>query len=160
MRRAADQRRALEVQLRDAIIRDELVLHYQPIIDTRSGDVEGYEALVRWERPGTGLLPPDEFLPIAEESDLISDVDSWVLGRATEQLARWPVMFGSEAPYVSVNLSPRHVARSRVVDDVQAALQQSGVDPAHLVVETGEAVLSDLSSSVAHLRRIRRSECA
>ena len=91
MRRAADRRRALEVQLRDAIIRDELVLHYQPIIDTHSGDVEGYEALVRWERPGTGLLPPDEFLPIAEESDLISDVDSWVLGRATEQLARWAV---------------------------------------------------------------------
>jgi diguanylate cyclase (GGDEF)-like protein len=155
MRRAADRRRVLQRELQDAIVHDELVLHYQPIIDTHSGDVEGYEALVRWERPGTGLLPPDEFLPIAEESDLIGDLDSWVLGRATEQLARWTAAFGPDAPYVSVNLSPRHVARPRVVDDVAAALEQSGADPARLVVETGEGVLSDLAGSVAHLRRIR-----
>ena len=155
MRRAADRRRVLEQDLRDAIGRDELVLHFQPIVGTQSGDVEGYEALVRWERPGTGLLPPDEFLPIAEESGLIDAVDAWVLDRAASQLARWRTLFGAEAPYISVNLSPRHVARPHVVDSVAAALEHWEADPALLVVETGEAVLSDLSGSVAHLRRIR-----
>ena len=96
MRRAADRRRVLEQDLRDAIGRDELVLHFQPIVGTQSGDVEGYEALVRWERPGTGLLPPDEFLPIAEESGLIDAVDAWVLDRAASQLARWRRLFGAE----------------------------------------------------------------
>jgi EAL domain-containing protein (putative c-di-GMP-specific phosphodiesterase class I) len=155
MRRAADRRRVLEQDLRDAIGRDELVLHFQPIVGTQSGDVEGYEALVRWERPGTGLLPPDEFLPIAEESGLIDAVDAWVLDRAAGQLARWRRLFGAETPYISVNLSPRHVSRPHVVDSVAAALEHREADPALLVVETGEAVLSDLSGSVAHLRRIR-----
>jgi EAL domain-containing protein (putative c-di-GMP-specific phosphodiesterase class I) len=78
-----------------------------------------------------------------------------VLEHAAHQVARWTTEFGTERPYISVNLSPRHVARPRVVEDVATALERSGADPGDLVVETGEAVLSDLSGSVAHLRRIR-----
>ena len=155
MRRAADRRRVLEEDLRAAIGRDELVLHYQPIVGTHSGDVEGYEALVRWERPGVGLLPPDEFLPIAEESELVCDVDSWVLEQAASQLARWARRLGPDGPYVSVNLSTKHVARSRVVDDVAHALRESGADPARLVIEASEKVLSDQGGSLTHLRRLR-----
>jgi diguanylate cyclase (GGDEF)-like protein len=154
MRRVADRRRVLEQDLQAAIGRDELVLHYQPIVDSHSGAVEGYEALVRWDRPGAALLPP-EFLPIAEQSDLICDVDRWVLEQAAAQLVRWAETLGDDGPYVSVNLSPRHVARSRVIHDVAHALTASGADPSRLVVETGEAVLTDLAHSVAHLRRLR-----
>ena len=140
MRRAADRRRVLEQDLRDAIGRDELVLHFQPIVGTQSGDVEGYEALVRWERPGIGLLPPDEFLPIAEESGLIDAVDAWVLDRAAGQLARWRSVRRRSAVHLGQPLA-RHVARPHVVDSVAAALDDWGADPALLVLETGEAAL-------------------
>ncbi len=155
MRKAAALRRSLEQDLRDGIERDELVLHYQPIVNTRSGVVEGYEALVRWERPGAGLLPPDVFLPVAEASDLICEVDRWVLGEAARQLVAWSRTFGPDQLYVSVNLSTRHVAQPRVIEDVAWALDESGVEPHRLVLETGEAALADPSGSVAHLRRLR-----
>ena len=126
MRRAAALRRSLEQDLRDGIERDELVLHYQPIVNTRSGSLEGYEALVRWNRPGAGLLPPDVFLPVAEASDLICEVDRWVLGEAARQVVVWSRTFSPDLLYVSVNLSTRHVAQPRVVDAVRWALDESG----------------------------------
>ena len=113
MRQAAALRRSLEQDLREGIERDELVLHYQPIVNTLSGALEGYEALVRWNRPGTGQLTPDAFLPVAEASDLICEVDRWVLGEAARQIVSWSRTFGSDELYVSVNLSTRHVAQAR-----------------------------------------------
>src|SRR5262249_38734828 len=79
----------IENGLRRAAARDELVLHYQAVVDPRSGDIHGVEALVRWDRPGRGLVPPSEFIAIAEESGLIVDLGAWVLERGARDVARW-----------------------------------------------------------------------
>ena len=155
MRDEAAERAQLESILRTAIDDDELVLHYQPIINTHSGDVEGYEALVRWNRPGEGLLSPAQFLPLAETTDLICDLDAWVLERATAQVRAWSVLFGTPDLFVSVNVSMRYAARPRIVRDVRRALSESGIAPAQLVLEMGEGVLHDQERSVQHLHELR-----
>jgi len=80
-----------------AIADNELVLHFQPIVNAESGLVDCFEALVRWDRPGFGLLPPDEFLPVAESSDLICQLDTWVLRESVAQLSRWNRLRGDDA---------------------------------------------------------------
>jgi diguanylate cyclase (GGDEF)-like protein len=155
MREDAHERVQLERILRRAIDEDELVLHYQPIIDSLTGDVEGYEALVRWERPGEGTISPAQFLPLAESSNLICDLDAWVLRRAAEQLGTWTSLFGNERLFVSVNISSRHVAQTRVVRDVARALEFSGIRPERLVLELDEAVLTDRDRSVPNLHALR-----
>jgi len=155
LRDEGNYRQELELQLRRAIEAGQLVLHYQPIINTITGRVEGFEALVRWEHPEVGLVSPAEFLPIAEGADLICDLDTWVLRQATRQLARWTRALADQRLVVSVNLSPTHVGRSRVVEDVRLAVQSSGIDPRRLVLEVRESVLADVDGAVAHLKALR-----
>ncbi|PUB25392.1 EAL domain-containing protein (putative c-di-GMP-specific phosphodiesterase class I) [Promicromonospora sp. AC04] len=146
----------LEAAIAHAVDHNELVLHYQPVIRVRTGTLEGFEALVRWERPGTGLVPPGEFVPAAETSDLICDLDAWVLNRATEQIAAWGHAVGDHDLTFAVNLSGRHINSSRVLDDVATALRRSGVDPGRLVLEITESVPVGDGPAVAHLRELRR----
>lgn len=148
------RRAELEAALRLAIPAGELVLHYQPIVGTVSGEVTGYEALVRWERPGHGLVPPGEFIPVAERSPLIRDLGRWVLAEATGQLARWTAEGRGDDLTMSVNISGRHLAHAGVVDDVADALAGSGLGPRRLVLEVTETVLVDvveLDSTLAAL---------
>ena len=155
LRRELAERNALEAGVAAAIRNDELVLHYQPIVGVRSGEIEGWEALVRWHRPGVGLLQPADFVPVAERSDLICELDSWVLQEATRQLVAWSALppgtvgHAPEETVMNVGLSARHAARSRVSDDVALALAQAGLDPRRLVLEVSEtALLSDSTASV------------
>ncbi len=147
-------RAELEVALRDAIAAGELVLHYQPVVDLASGGVTGYEALVRWQRPGQGLLTPGHFIDVAEASDLICELDTWVLTQATSQLEAWTAE-GDRETTVAVNLSGRHLNRDRVVDDVAAALRDRDVDPDRLVLEITETVKVDSGRGVSNLHRLR-----
>ena len=156
LRREVDERAALESALAAALRNDELVVHYQPIVDVRSGRVQGYEALVRWQRPGVGLVCPDEFIPVAEHSDLICDVDTWVLRRATAQLARWNAARGDQELTLAVNISGRHAVRSRIRDDVGTALQESGIDPRQLVLEITETAVMDDPHAWVILTELRR----
>lgn len=149
-----DQER-LARELRDAIEDDELVLHYQPVIDSLSGEVRGYEALVRWQHPRLGLLQPGEFLPVAESYDVVCDLDRWVLHRATAQLHQWVTRDGFDHLVVAVNISMSHAARTRIVTDVRDALATSGLRPDRLVLELPERVLDDLARAVPHLQRVR-----
>jgi diguanylate cyclase (GGDEF)-like protein len=145
----------LAAELRRAIDGDELVLHYQPVIDSMSGAVRGYEALVRWQHPRLGLLQPGEFLPVAESFDVVCDLDRWVLHRATDQLHRWVTKDGFDHLVVAVNISISHAARTRLVDDVRDALAASGLRPDRLVLELPERVLDDLVRAVPHLQLVR-----
>ena len=156
LRREVDERATLESALAGALRNDELVLHYQPIVDVASGQVQGYEALVRWQRPGIGLIAPAEFISVAEHSDLICDVDAWVLRRATAQLARWNAERGDRELTMSVNISGRHVIRSRVFDDVVTALHESGIYPWQLVLEITETALIDDAQALLNLGELRR----
>jgi diguanylate cyclase (GGDEF)-like protein len=137
---------------------DEFELNYQPVIDTVSSKTRGVEALIRWRRPGIGLVPPDSFIPIAETSNLIVDLDLWVLETATRQAAEWhtnPEMAGLS---VAVNISGRHLLSGRLPNHLADILARTGMNPLKLVVEITETVLvTDLSMVSVQLDQIRRT---
>jgi len=156
LRTAMVERADLERALRQAIDELEFVLHYQPIIDAGSETLRGFEALIRWNRPGHGMMPPDLFIPVAERSDLIIALDQWVVGAAARQLAAWRDEGLFPGLPVSVNISGRHLASPDLVDDVLSPLRDNGVDPALLIVEiTESALLDDLGSAAVKLQVLR-----
>jgi diguanylate cyclase (GGDEF)-like protein len=156
-RAALKERNDLERALVDAIADGELVLHYQPIVNLATGVTECYEALVRWDRPGFGLVQPDDFLPIAESSDLICQLDAWVLRAAVAQLARWNRQRGDRDLQVAVNISGRHISQHRIQSDVAGALRVSTVDPGQLVIEVTETALMDGSVAATNLEALRHA---
>jgi diguanylate cyclase (GGDEF)-like protein/PAS domain S-box-containing protein len=130
----------LENALRHALERDELLLHYQPQIDIRSGRIVGVEALVRWQHPEFGLVSPVKFIPIAEETNLIIPIGEWVLRSACEQGVRWRKM-GLPVWRMAVNLSARQFRQQNLLQPIQRILQETGFDPHHLELEITESLL-------------------
>jgi diguanylate cyclase (GGDEF)-like protein len=142
MHARAVEKIAVENDLRKAVERRELLLHYQPIVSVLGGNVCGFEALVRWMHPGRGLVPPLNFIPTAEETGLIVPIGAWVLRESCEQIARWRAD-GKPGfrPYVCVNLSGRQFGRGRIVEDVKNALRDTGLAPDGLHLEITESTL-------------------
>jgi diguanylate cyclase (GGDEF)-like protein/PAS domain S-box-containing protein len=133
----------LVAELRRARCDEEFVIHYQPVVDLDSGAVVGVEALVRWAHPTRGLLPPGEFVPLAEETGKIVELGAWVLREACGQVSRWRAETpGAERLTLNVNVSTRQVRPGVLVEDVQSALEESGLDPASLTLELTESVLA------------------
>ncbi|GID33190.1 putative bifunctional diguanylate cyclase/phosphodiesterase [Paractinoplanes brasiliensis] len=130
----------VQAELRHALARDELVLHYQPKVDLRSGEVVGVEALVRWQHPHRGLLPPSEFLPAAEQSGLIEPLTAWVLRRALADQAAWTATGRSWG--VSVNVSARNLEKPGFADYVSGLLAAHGTAPHRLLLEVTETALA------------------
>ena len=148
---------ALETELRRALELDELELMYQPQISVRRRRIVGVEALVRWRHPQRGLLLPDTFIPLAEETGLITRISDWVLDQSCQQLAQWR-REGFDALRVGVNLSPRDFDRADVVDRVCAALERHQVPPQGLDVEITENLLMrDTELVVDAVKRLRES---
>jgi EAL domain-containing protein (putative c-di-GMP-specific phosphodiesterase class I) len=148
----------LEADLRRALEAGELFLQYQPTFDLASGQLVGAEALARWQHPTRGLVPPTEFIPLAEASGLIRPLGAWVLREACRQAAEWQ---RTSAPRdkplaLNINLSGRQLQYPEVVDDVATALAESGLPPDSLVLEMTESVLMDDNENVLDiLRRIK-----
>jgi PAS domain S-box-containing protein/diguanylate cyclase (GGDEF)-like protein len=143
----------LASQLRRAIGGNELVLHYQPKVDVRSGAVTGVEALVRWAHPDYGLVLPDDFVPVAEDSGVIKPLTRWVLSEALQQASRWQAE-GIELPVV-VNLSARILHDHYVVEMATDALAEGAIAPGTLGLEVTEsAVMLDPSRALSALRRL------
>jgi len=131
----------IEEDLRGALERGEFLLHYQPLIDLASGTVKGSEALLRWQHPRRGLVPPVEFISTLEETGMIHAVGQWVLDEACAQMRRW-LDEGLTLRQVSVNVSPRQFARQEdFVDGVRSALQRTRLDGEHLQLELTEGTL-------------------
>jgi diguanylate cyclase (GGDEF)-like protein/PAS domain S-box-containing protein len=151
LRRHAVDRLDIEDALRTALVRDQLRLHMQPIVDLTRGNVVGREALLRWQHPERGLLPPAWFLPIAEESGLIEDVGRWVLDEAARIAVATPGL-----GYVAVNVSPSQVRRANLLGDVEDSLKNSGLHPSQLVIELTESVM--LGSAPAGRRQLHQLE--
>jgi diguanylate cyclase (GGDEF)-like protein len=151
----ARQRLTLETSLHKAIERDELVLHYQPKVELRTGAIVGMEALVRWEHPSLGLVLPGEFIPAAEETGLIVPLGEWALDEACRQTKEWTDA-GHSALTVSVNLSPRQFQHLEVGDMVARVLRSTGLDPRALELELTESLaLQDPDAITATLRDLR-----
>jgi diguanylate cyclase (GGDEF)-like protein/PAS domain S-box-containing protein len=143
-----------ESALRRAIERDELRVHYQPVVDLATGAVVGAEALVRWARAGLGLLAPGEFIALAEETGLIVPIGAWVLERAVHDCAAWQAI--APGVSVSVNLSPRQLATVDLVGNVVATLGQAGLAPGLLGLEiTENIVMEDAPRNLDTLHELR-----
>ncbi len=141
-------RRQVLADLRHAVDRGELVLHYQPQVNLFSGHIVGVEALLRWAHPVQGLIPPLQFIPLAEESGLIVPISEWVLEHACAQAAAWRAA-GLPALRMGVNLSARHFRFLDLIDTVRGALQRSGLDPAALELELTEgAMMHDVAAAI------------
>lgn len=138
LRERAVSRLELDTDLRHALERDEFRLHYQPIVEMEHGQLVGFEALLRWESPSRGLVFPDVFLDVAEDTGLIVDIGRWVLDHAIGALAACPPVPGGPPLSVSVNLSPRQFRRRDLADAVEAALERYELDPTRLILEITE----------------------
>ena len=136
----AKHRHQLEVGLQQAIGRGELSLQYQPQVDIRSKMTCGMEALLRWEHPEFGRVPPADFIPIAEQTGIITRVGSWVLRQAIEDYQRL-AQFGMSPAMLSINLSRKQFDDGRIVHEIGDLLEQSGFDPAKLCLEITETAL-------------------
>lgn len=151
MEKMAGERRLLEVDLRNAVERRQFVLHYQPIIESRSSKLSGFEALLRWNHPTRGLLGPDAFIPIAEDTGLIIEIGRFVLEEACRAATHWP-----DQLRVAVNLSPVQVREGTLPLHVASILGTSGLRPDRLELELTENILLDAIPEVlAHIEAIR-----
>jgi EAL domain-containing protein (putative c-di-GMP-specific phosphodiesterase class I) len=136
MNRTLNTRQRLERDLRGAIkTMDQFVLYYQPQLDLKTGQVVSLEALIRWLHPELGLVPPGDFIPIAEETGLIAALGDWVIDQACRDARRWPDL------RVSVNVSPAQFREARLVNVVQTALEASGISAGQMELEITESVL-------------------
>jgi len=151
------ERLSVENDLRRAISQGQLRLYYQPIVHIETGVIAGFEALVRWQHPVRGLLPPIEFIPAAEETGLIVPLGRHVLQEACRQAATWQASHPAEALRVSVNVSARQLAQPGWSDEVAQILAESCLEPRQLVLEITESVLmADTDASALRLEELRR----
>jgi len=157
MHAAALERLERKAELQHALDHDELRLHFQPIVDLEAGHVEGAEALVRWQHPTRGLLPPGEFIPLAEETTLIVPLGAWVLRSACLQAARWRAELPGQADrYVSINVAGHQLQRPQFVEEVRRALDAAALPAQCLMLEiTESSLLEDTHTNARRLEALR-----
>jgi diguanylate cyclase (GGDEF)-like protein len=151
------ERVRLENDLRNAIDRDELSMNYQPLVDLQDGSLFGFEALLRWHHSECGMIPPNKFIPLAEESGLIVPITVWILQETTKQLARWQKIGPNHRDLiVSVNISGKHLSNDDLIDDVENALALSKITPQSLKLEiTESAAMENAEHTINILNRLK-----
>ena len=156
MRERAVEELSIEQELQSGLERGELRLFYQPIVNLDNGEMVGAEALIRWQHPERGLLTPDKFLPVAEESGLIVQVGSWAVGEACRRLRDWDRLNGHGSPFgLAVNLSARELTHPDVVTTVLNAVRRSALDPHRLTIEVTESTaMADRETGFRALREL------
>lgn len=152
---ASAERLTMENALRRSVERNELLLHYQPSVDIQSGEISGCEALVRWRHPQQGMVPPDKFIPLADEIGMINEIGRWVLREACTQVRRWTDA-GMRPLTISVNVSAVQFREEGLVEEVRAALADTGLEPQRLVLEITESVLMrDVEATIRTLKELK-----
>ncbi|QIN78224.1 EAL domain-containing protein [Rubrobacter marinus] len=157
MNERALERLGMEADLRRALDREEFRVHYQPKVSVRTGRIVAHEALVRWEHPERGLVPPAEFIPLAEETGLIVPLGRWVLGEACRQAKEWQSWYPTDPPLaMSVNLSAAQFKRPDLGASVAKVLDDTGLDPRDLILEITESmVVEDVTAALVTLRELK-----
>ena len=157
MHDTALQRLELKADLQRAVDNDEFVLHYQPVIELETGRIEGLEALVRWQHPARGLIPPLDFIPLAEETGLIVPIGRWVLREACSQAEGLRERYGLTQPlHMAVNLSARQLQRPEIVGEIAEILRETELHPRNLVLEITESVMmQDMDLSIQRLAELK-----
>lgn len=152
------ERVRFEMDLRHAIERNEFSMHYQPIVSLSEGRIVGFEALLRWHHSEFGMVPPNKFIPIAESSDLIQPITVWILRETTRQIAEWQKISSDyEDLVVSVNISGRHLRNDDLIEDVEAALEKSAINPGTLKLEITESTaMENAEHTINILRRLKQ----
>lgn len=151
----AQNRVEIASELRRALEQQELRVYYQPVHDLHTSRLIGVEALVRWQHPERGLVPPGDFIPIAERTGLIAEIDGWVMDQACRQMCRW-LADGAPLSFIAINVSSRLFARRELYDQVAQVLHDTGLDPAFLELEVTEsAVMDDPEVALEQLHRLR-----
>ncbi|MEO8292025.1 MAG: EAL domain-containing protein [Actinomycetota bacterium] len=153
MHATALRRLVLKADLQRAVEHGEFILHYQPVIELESGRISGVEALIRWIHPDRGMVPPLEFIPLAEETGLIVTIGRWVLREACTYAIELQRRYPSDPPFhMSVNLSVRQLQRAEIVDEVREILAETGLEPSSLILEITESVMmSNMELSIERL---------
>lgn len=142
-------------ELRRALDQQELRVYYQPVHDLQTSKMMGVEALVRWQHPQRGLVPPAEFIPIAERTGLIAEIDAWVMDQACRQMCQW-LAEGRDLSFLAVNISSRLFARHELYEQVAKVLHDTGLDPSKLELEVTEsAVMDDPEVALEQMHRLR-----
>jgi diguanylate cyclase (GGDEF)-like protein/PAS domain S-box-containing protein len=146
----------LETDLRRAIERGELMAYYQPIVDLETQTLRGFEALARWRHPTRGMVMPDVFIPVAEETGLIGSIGDWMLAEACRQMRAWQLRYPRDpALHISVNVSTRQLAQANVPEQVRRILNETGLDPTSLTLEiTESALMQNLSTSAMVMQKL------
>ncbi len=157
MQEGIKERMAMRSDLEGGLHRGEFVLHYQPIVSIETGAIVGSEALIRWQHPERGSIPPLEFIPLAEQTGLIVDIGRWVMAEACREASGWsPQVAGEAPPYVSVNVAGSQLQQPGFVEDVRDVLHETGLEPGRLVVEmTESALIEDSEGNVLKLEQLR-----
>ena len=145
----AFERLTMETALRRALEQGELVVYYQPKVDLKSGVIRGAEALIRWRHPEMGMVPPDRFIPVAEESGLIEPIGEWVLLSACRQMAAW-LKAGYPLDHLAVNVSGRQFQRQGIVAALERVLADTGLDGRHVELEITESVIMEVGDDAAN----------
>jgi EAL domain-containing protein (putative c-di-GMP-specific phosphodiesterase class I) len=158
MREAAVARLHLEVDLRQALEKGEFEVHYQPIVALASRTIDGFEALVRWRHPVHGLLSPGEFIPLAEETRLITEIDLWVFREASSRIVAWQQQFAYLPPLtLNVNFSSQQLQESGLVSSIKDVLLETRLSPHDLRLEVTESLLMSTSQTVCdNLKQLRK----
>ena len=151
MRARIEEKRSLELELRQALSTGELDVHYQPVVDAK-GDVMSFEALARWFHPQLGQIPPNQFIPVAEETGLITALGEWILRTACATAAKWPKHIN-----IAVNLSPIQFKNGNIVQTIISALSNSGLAAKRLEIEITETVfLESNANTMSMLHQLRQ----
>ena len=147
------QQLQLESELRQAVLKDEFVLHYQPIMDLYTGKPMGFEALIRWQHPSGKVVSPNKFIPLAEENGLIFEIEEWVLHAALSQLKAWEKKLEKDISRleISVNISGKQLYSNSLIPNIDQALSRIGVDAHHLKLELTESVLIENTDAVKNV---------